>query len=397
MTVLFEISSGSVTTFLFNTDSAMDSAKLILKKSFAVPTAEVASADGIKRGILKALKESAVATENAIDYLTVQRSRLHKQKIKNCYVALSSPWYISQTKVIRSPKEESFTVSPKFLADLVEVEKNRIISSLDKGRQLDNLKDKASALESHIMRVKLNGYTTEKPMGKSAQFSELSVYLSVAPEEFTNKVIKTVNGVFGGVSVEFATFPYVLYEAVSIADPSVTHYLLIDVREEITELTLVKKGIIFETYTIPCGTGYFIRKIAESMNTLPAVAHSMLRICYEGKSEPNVKNEINEALSKAEEWPNYMEKAFKYFAEEYFLPSKIRIESDPVFTEPLTDIILKKAFRQFPSDMESYKIEKVSDIVKKDVISGMKSTNQFTSSHTKLFVAKELQGENAIA
>ena len=176
---------------------------------------------------------------------------------------LASPWYLSETRVIKMKREKPFIFTKRFASELIQKE----ISSLT-----EIYKDKYGTSEStpqlieqYTMAVSLNGYTTEDPLGKKCQSIEMDIVISLAPLLCLDKIRETLSKTFHNIDVTFSSFTLDTYFAVRDKYVALDSYLLLDIRGEITDVGIVTNGILKSVLSFPFGKKTFFNYICTKL------------------------------------------------------------------------------------------------------------------------------------
>jgi hypothetical protein len=92
---------------------------------------------------------------------------------------LASPWYLSETRMIKMSKEHSFVFTKKIVNDLLLNE----VELLDKDfkEKYNGLDSLPEIIEHPIVGVSLNGYQVDDPLGKRTKSLEMSMIISLCP------------------------------------------------------------------------------------------------------------------------------------------------------------------------------------------------------------------------
>ncbi|MEO8637608.1 MAG: hypothetical protein ABI430_01765 [Candidatus Taylorbacteria bacterium] len=364
ISIILDLSSGYVEGALLQI-SKTENPYVIFNHRVSLPAGEEKDIERTKVLMWSALQEVLKSLEDeGLSHLKFTKHG--RETIQHVYCVLSSPWYISQTKIIKIEKEKPVTITSALLNRIVEDEKNVFKESLLKGEYSQNFKESVEVLESKIIRMKLNGYETWQPTGQSVKNIEVSIYLSFAGVELTEKIKETIRRNFNVKSIQFHSFPLVLFSGVRDLKDTPPDFLLVDVREEVTDVSLIKKGLLLETVTIPIGSSFYIREIGQSLNTVPQVALSFLRLYQAQKAEPNVTEKIREILNSKKDWVTHFHESLRSFFEEFFLPKTLFITADSDFIALFSKMIEDEIFEQFAGDREPFKIVPIQDSLIKD-------------------------------
>ena len=160
-------------------------------------------------------------------------------------------------------------------------------------------------------------------------------------------MVNTVlNKVFNSRDITFHSFALASFSVARDIYHTENNFLLIDIGGEITDISLVRGGVLLETISFPAGKNSLLRGIAKALNTIPEEAHSLVRVNVERKN--NRKNdEIKRAFDKAEiEWQSSLQKALGDLSGGLSLPKTIFLTADSDLGEWFKGSILSDSLSQ---------------------------------------------------
>jgi len=241
-------------------------------------------------------------------------------------VFLSSPWAVSQTRVIKLRKNAEFTFTKKIADEYVGKE----ICNFEKSslNVYKNENQNMRLIEKELFQIKLNGYKTNNPFGKKTMSFEMFLFLTASPEKVIDFVAYEIKKFFN-LPVKFSSF--VLPSFVTIRDifPDDRNFIMIDVAGEITDVSLIKDDILLETSSFPLGRNSLIYNIAKLTGHNKTLAETFLDLYVDDKIQDKYKEKIrNILLDYKKEWMKCLSKIFAIISKKIFLPSKIYLTAD---------------------------------------------------------------------
>lgn len=282
--VVFDIASGSVGAAAITIGKGKKP-QIDYVKRIPIPTKERVHAKTLEVETLNAIKELA--------------GDLVKEKkiAKKVSLVFSSPWHDSHTKITSIKKNESFTVSESFINEIVEEETEKI-----ENEQRDNLE----LIESKVANVKINGYSTLSPAGKTANRVDLSLYVSMVPVSFRKKIEEEIEKRFSVKNFTYHSFPFACINTIEKIFYEDKNFLFMDIAGEITDVVSVKDSAIVGSASFPVGINTLIRKISDKFKINADLATSFAKLYGEKKADEDLSLQI-EKLSNAvkEEWLAY--------------------------------------------------------------------------------------------
>jgi hypothetical protein len=252
---IFDIGSGSVGGALVSIPSDKKGVPVILKS--------------VKNNDIKISKEfdfsSLMKDMTSALYLTANSLYAEKSGAPDeIFCVLASPWYLSETRIVKLSKEKSFIFSKRLANDLIQKE---IISLKEIFKnKYNHLEGLPEIIEQNTMAVSLNGYRIEHPLGKKCKSVEIDMLISLAPKLYLDKIRETISRTYHNIDINFASFTMATYLAVRDKYVKQDSYLLLDISGEITDVGIVSKGILKAVLSFPFGKKTFFKQICFKMD-----------------------------------------------------------------------------------------------------------------------------------
>ncbi len=266
-----------------------------------------------------------------------------KQKIRDIYCVFSSPWYMSQTKTLKIEKNTPFTVSKKFVEEVVNNEEKIFRSALENGNYGHVFKGPVRVIEHHIIETRINGYGLDSPIGKSGKTFEISLFTSVVAEEIIAKVEKEIHKHFNYKESHFNSFSLVSFSTVRDLYPGEESFMFLDITGEVTDVSITRKNVLLETISFPLGRASLIRKLSKNIGVSPALAISYIRLYSEKGLTADASTKLTRALeSFGREWSDYFHKAILELCRDIALPKKIFFTADHDTAEFFSKLIMNE-------------------------------------------------------
>jgi hypothetical protein len=256
----------------------------------------------------------------------MQKSGLPYPKSFLCI--FSSPWYASQTRVVKMKRDVSFSVTKKGVEDLVEREIESFKKShINKYKRMGE--EEVDIMEIHMIQMKLNGYPAENPYGMRAKNLEMSLYISMAPKRVLSAVTSRVAKIFGSRTIRFGSFSLTAFTTIRDVFSHRSDFLFMDISGEVSDVSLVKNSVLLETASFPLGKNFLLRRIASGLNTVPEEVSSLFTMYQEGKATDAVKRKIERILEESKtEWIKSFAQALRSLSDDLALPNTIFFTSD---------------------------------------------------------------------
>jgi hypothetical protein len=129
--------------------------------------------------------------------------------------------------------------------------------------------DAMRVLEENVVGIRLNGYPVESPYGKDAQHIVFSVVTGMVGDAFCKLVADTVSHFFASGTFMHRSSPSTAFLGIRDTIASGDEFLLCDISAEISDISLIREGVLQETVTIPHGTRTAVRSFSKALGVLP--------------------------------------------------------------------------------------------------------------------------------
>lgn len=284
--------------------------------------------------------------------------KIFKEKLpapKKIFCILSSPWHVSEFRSIKLVKNTPFSFTHKMAnellrkeADLFQEERFSEYGDLNDGHMVP--------VELKTMKTALNGYFTSSPFGQKAKELDISIFISLAPREVLEKIKEIIGKHFHGAKIEFSSS--LLVSFVSARDVlSEEDFLMIDVGEEITEVSMVKNGELKASASFPMGCGFFSRKTAKEKGFDISEAASLFSLHQRGHMEKNALRKIDPAIKKTKgEWTRKFENTLSQISNDVSVPSSVLLFTEPEFSEFFSSAVESEQAHQYDWAQEKFHV-----------------------------------------
>ncbi len=247
---------------------------------------------------------------------------------------LAAPFYVSQSRLIKTEKEKSFTVSEKMIKDIVAGEMAKF-----KGAGHDIFpgvtSDDHEIINSSVMEIKLNGYDDLKNIyQKNVNTLDLSLYLSASATDILKRFKETISSVLRVKKISFYPFAFSLFSTFRDLTSTINDStVIVDIDGETTEITLVERDSLLENFSFPVGTNSLVRKVATEMGTVKEEAYSSLKMLAAGKRNMALVDKLPQVVER--ELSFWTAKFFRSIDEslDHFLPTnRLLVTGNPLLT-----------------------------------------------------------------
>jgi hypothetical protein len=244
------------------------------------------------------------------------------------FCVLASPWYLSETRLIKMYKERSFTFTKSIVDDLIAKE----IESLNSNFQskYSDVESTPELIEHPIVGVSLNGYHVDDPLGKKTNSIEMDMVISLSPKLCLDKIREVIAKSFHHTPVSFSSFMVASY--ISVRDRYLNHdsYLLLDIGGEVTDIGIVSKGILRDSLSFPYGRKTFFRDISDKLNIELRDADEIFSLFSKNTLSPKeMEKLIPVLLSIKESWSVSFKECVNALPRTLTLPNVMFLTIDP--------------------------------------------------------------------
>ena len=176
------------------------------------------------------------------------------------FCILSSSWYVSQIRIISFKKDTPFIFTSKLADDLIQ--KEILTFEEEHLAKYVHSSHKIRSIELKNIKIMLNGYETSHPLDQKAKELEMTIFISMSPEQVLLKIEETIKKYFHFENIKFVSFAMSSFAVVRDVYMNQDNFLLIDIGGEVTDISMVKKSILRESISFPLGRNFIIRGIA---------------------------------------------------------------------------------------------------------------------------------------
>jgi len=332
-----------------------------------MPFQEKLNATRLKSEMFKAVDEVSQDIEkNGLRHLTF--TKFGTRIPKKSFVSFSSPWFASQTRTILIKKDNSFTVTKKIIDEITEKEIESFKNSKEIAEHIGS--GELAVMEKRIISIKLNGYQTDEPYGKKASSVEASIRISILQKQILENVFKNIQKTFNIDDIEIASFPFVAFDTIRSLKQE-ENFLFVDVSGEITDISLVHVGVIFDTSSFPIGKKTIIRRLSKELKTNKEDTLSRLRI-YKNDETASLKgNRFETGIKRVGgEWISIFTKTIENISRDFSIPQNIYITADKDLEDLFARLISEEEFGQYTMSSQNFNINKINAVLLRDLYNG---------------------------
>jgi hypothetical protein len=281
----------------------------------------------------------------ALDDVAKELLNLKVAPVEEIVCVLASPWYLSETRMVKMSQPQSFVFTKRVADELLQKEVSSLSDEYKK--KYGTLDDSPEAIEHHVVAVSLNGYPVDDPMGKHTKEVEMSVILSLSPKICLNKIRQTVEQHFHHVPIQFSSFVVASYIAVRDKYVTLDSYALMDIGGEMTDIAIVSKGILKTSLSFPFGKNTLFKHMSATRDMSMRDAKELFGLWSTNVLE---KSRIEKAAplfkSIEESWSQSLQQCVAALPHTLHFPGIVFLTADLEMQSFFSDIICNDSYIQ---------------------------------------------------
>ena len=271
------------------------------------------------------------------------------------FCTLSSPWHMSQTRVISFGKNTPFIFTPKFADELIQKEIE--LFKQDHREKYGHGEGDVRLIELKSIKTMLNGYETSKPLDQKAKELEMTVFISLSEEQVLKKIENTISKHFNFENIRFCSFLLSSFVVVRDIYLEQENFLLIDIGGEVTDTAMAKSNTLRESISFPLGRNFIIRGVASTLRSSLDEAKSSIALLKDGHATVAVTKKISPILNKLQmEWLKQFQESLANLSSDISIPSTIFLYVDKDLADFFRQTIEIEQFNQYTLTESKFKV-----------------------------------------
>lgn len=262
------------------------------------------------------------------------------------FCVLSSPWYVSQIRIINFRKNTPFIFTSKLADELVKKE----IKLFEEEHLLkySNPDNKFRVIELKNIKMTLNGYETSEFLNKKIKEFEMTIFISISAEQILKKIEDTIDKYFNFKQMKFSSFILSFFTIARDMNLKQEDFLLVDIGGEVTDIAMVKKNILRESISFPLGCNFFTRGVASDLGCTLSEADSFISLFKDGHAEKSIAKKLILILNKLrKEWLKEFQDSLVNLSNDISIPSIIYIVIDDDLADFFSETIKNEQISQY--------------------------------------------------
>ncbi|HVU06220.1 MAG TPA: hypothetical protein VHE10_00250 [Candidatus Paceibacterota bacterium] len=244
------------------------------------------------------------------------------RRIRHVVYVFSSPWTVTETKVVTLRESEPFALTKEQVDKVVATHEKMFETEMvgDNENALKGLK----VIEHKVIDIRLNGYQVSDPYGKKAHSADISFLTSLIPASLYQKVNEVSVKAYHPKDTKAFSFALSSFSVIRDAFHEESDFMFLDIGGEISDVTIVQNGLISETASFPLGRHFIIRRIRKALGGSAAEATSLVRLVEEGRADKSVEGKLRPIMETAgDEWMKGFRDVLEKASSGASLPTKI--------------------------------------------------------------------------
>ena len=340
--LVFNIGSSSVDGALFEAQSS-GIPKIIFSAKELTKIEEKVDIDNFSLSMMKSLE--------------IVAEKIYKAGLgapSQIFCVLSSPWCVSQTRIINLNKNTPFVFTEKLADELIQKE----IKLFEEEHTLKygNSNDRVRMIELKNIKITLNGYEVSQSLNKKTKELEMNIFVSMGGEQILKKIEDTI-GKYFHKKIKFSSFLLSFFTIVRDMYLKQENFLLLEIGGEVTDISMIKKNTLRESASFPLGCNFLIRRIALELGCSLGEAVSFISLFKDGHAEESVAKKLTLILNKLRtEWLKKFQDSLANLSKDISIPSTIYIVVDKDLVDFFSETIKTEQFSQYTLTESKFKI-----------------------------------------
>lgn len=262
------------------------------------------------------------------------------------FCVLSSPWYISQTRIINLKKNTPFLFTTKLADDLIQKEIN--LFKEEHLAKYTNVGNSVRTIELKNIKIILGGYEASKPLNQKVKELEMIIFISISGEQVLKKIEDTIKKHFHFNQIKF--FSSVMATFTTVRDMYIQqeNFLLVDIGGEVTDISMTKKNILSESISFPLGRNFLTRGVASGLGCTLSEANSFISLFKDGHAEETLAKKLAKIMDGLRvEWLKKFQESLANLSSDISIPATIYISVDKDLVDFFSETIKTEQFSQY--------------------------------------------------
>ena len=332
-----------------------------------------AQSSGIPKIIFSVREQVVIEKDINIDrflFLTIQALEIVVNKVylaglgapSRIFCVLSSPWYVSQTRMINMERNTPFIFTEKLADGLIKKEIN--LFEEEHLAQYANVGNQVRTIELKNIKTMLNGYESSIPLNQKAKELEMVIFISMSGEEVLKKIEETIGRHFHFKKIQFSSFILASFTVVRDLYVKQENFLLVDIGGEVTDISMIKKNVLRESISFPLGRNFLIRGVAAGLGCDLALANSLISLFKDGHADESTAKKLAPIIDQLKtEWLKKFQESLANLSHDISIPATIYIAIDKDLADFFAETIKTEQFNQYTLTESKFEVIFLSTVL----------------------------------
>lgn len=291
-----------------------------------------------------------VSSQTPIGKSTKKEKKINIDRI---FYIFSSPWSVSQTRIIRLKEPKLFKVTEGRLNKLIDEQEKQFQTGILKSGQI---------IERKIVQIKTNGYVVNNIYDKLVDNLELAVFFTVVSKDVLDIVEEAVSKTFRVKNVWCHSLSLPILTIIGNLFSQKEDFIHLDISEEITDISVVKNNILTSSVSIPLGRNYFIRELSKNLAVTEEIADSMIRMHQTKSIDELASLKLSVAIDTvSQNWLTNITDILSEIKSKMYVPELIFLTAEADFGPFIKDKLHKRSFETILLDNKNIKSSLVGE------------------------------------
>ncbi|MFA6006123.1 MAG: hypothetical protein WC764_00090 [Candidatus Paceibacterota bacterium] len=222
--------------------------------------------------------------------------------------------------------------------------------------------DKTKKILDHaLIQIKLNGYPTTNPVGKTAHSLEMTIYTSTVDTELIKQLTDEIGKGFHGIDILSHSTSFVIFTVLRnmIHDDN---FVCVDFGGEITDIIISKRGVLEKTISIPFGKNMILREIIKTMNVSLEIAESSLHLYHTNKLSSEFIDPLKQVLDACNQrWNTLFLGALEHVTLDSLLPQDVYLLAHPSVAPIISNYLESGKYDRYVFVGQKFRVHEIAD------------------------------------
>lgn len=292
-------------------------------------------------------KETLASVERKLKDLSKKYKEKHHGLPSRMYCFLHSPWVVGHTRTIVYKKDEEFVFTNELKQKLLDQDFEDLKKTGFGDGSSNSLYEHTFIIERKVISIELNGYQTSSYEGRKVKEVQIRVYVSVGEKQVIETIEKAIKEYFHVSKIKFRSFLFASYSATTLLNPEKKSYILVNIENESTEISIVHDSILSDSRAFTAGSNLVIESLATFHRMAKEEIRSLMKLYGDDTHDPKALAPYEETFNKARgEWVGSLAKGLFILAQGASLPSTVVVTAEGDLTGWFKDAVTKEEFTQ---------------------------------------------------